>query len=479
MSKAVVSWEELAKHATQADCWVAIHGTVYDLTAFLKEHPGGAKVILREAGKDGTKAFDQIHPKDIISRMLSDDRRIGALTTAPAPVETSKKAEAATTSTVVQAYKKPPLAAILNLFDFEAVAEKVLTPQAWAYYSSAADDELTLAENRAAFQRILLRPRVMLNVGTVSTSTTLFGYPSALPFYITATALGKLGHPEGEAVLTRAAGTRGIIQMIPTLASCSLEELTDARVKPDQIQFFQLYVNPDRKRTEELVRTAEKRGCKALFITVDAPQLGRRERDMRMKFVDDLPDVQQDQSTVLDQGAARAISTFIDPTLSWSDLPWFRSITSLPIVLKGVQCAEDAVLAYKFGCSGVVLSNHGGRQLDTARSGIEILPEVMDALHAEKIDTNKFEVYVDGGVRRGTDIFKAIAMGAKAVGIGRPFLYAMSGYGQQGVERAIDLLRDELEMTMRLMGTTRIQDAVPRMVVADGLTSHIAATPRL
>ncbi|GAA5801057.1 hypothetical protein HPULCUR_006499 [Helicostylum pulchrum] len=240
-----------------------------------------------------------------------------------------------------------------------------------------------------------------------------------------------LGHPEGEVVLTKACKTRDIIQMIPTLASCSFDEIVNA-AGPDQAQWLQLYVNSDRQISEKFVRHAESRGMKGLFITADAPQLeltllkfpaGHREKDMRQKYSQEAPDEISRNSTevVRDQGAARAISNFIDPSLCWDDIAWFKSITNMPILIKGIQTAQDAVLAAKYGCKGIVLSNHGGRQLDFAPSAIEILAEVMDALKRENLDEG-FEVYIDGGIRRGSDIFKAIALGAKGVGIGRPFL---------------------------------------------------------
>ncbi|EEB95829.1 hypothetical protein MPER_05144, partial [Moniliophthora perniciosa FA553] len=259
-----------------------------------------------------------------------------------------------------------------------------------------------------------------------------------------ATALGKLGHPDGELNLTRAAGKHGVIQMIPTLASCSFDEIVDA-AKPDQPLFLQLYVNRDRELTKKYVQHAEARGVKALFITVDAPQLGRREKDMRMKFVGDdgTAKVQDGQSGIKkDQGVARAISSFIDPGLSWKDIPWFKSITKMAIVLKGVSTPEDALMAYDYGCQGIVLSNHGGRQLDTARSGLENLVDIVAALKTRGPWPNpNFSVFVDGGVRRASDALKAIALGASAVGIGRGFLYAFCSYGQDGVEKAIQILR--------------------------------------
>lgn len=310
---------------------------------------------------------------------------------------------------------------------------------AWAYYSSGADDEITLRENHNAFQRIWFRPKVLVDVTKVDFSTTMLGTKCSMPIYITATALGKLGHPEGECVLTRAAKTHDVIQMIPTLASCSFDEICDA-AEDGQCQWMQLYVNKDREIAKNIVQHAEKRGIKGLFITVDAPQLGRREKDMRSKYDEGAAKVQTDEGLVdRTQGAARAISSFIDPGLSWDDIDFFKSITKMPIILKGVQRSEDALKAVEYGLQGVLLSNHGGRQLEYARSGIEVLVEVMDALKKKGWE-KKLEVFVDGGVRRGTDVIKAICLGAKGVGIGRPFLYAMSAYGQQGVERAIQCI---------------------------------------
>jgi L-lactate dehydrogenase (cytochrome) len=304
----------------------------------------------------------------------------------------------------------------------------------------------------------------------------MLGTKTKAPFYVTATALGKLGNPEGEVCLTKASSSKGVIQMIPTLASCSFDEIVDAAT-PDQTQWLQLYVNSDRAITKKIVQYAEKRGCKGLFITVDAPQLGRREKDMRSKFEDKGSDVQaEDQGIDRSQGAARAISSFIDPGLCWDDIAWFKSITKMPIVLKGVQCVEDVLRAVQYEVQGVVLSNHGGRQLEFAPSSIEVLAEVMPALR--KLGWEKrLEVYVDGGIRRGTDIIKALCLGAKGVGIGRPFLYAMSAYGTKGVERAIDLLVDELEMNMRLIGCTSLDQLSESYVDTRALSSHIAPVP--
>lgn len=327
-----------------------------------------------------------------------------------------------------------------------------------------------MRENHSAFQRIWFRPRILVNVEKVDFSTTMLGTPTSIPFYVTATALGKLGHVEGEVVLTRASQKHDVIQMIPTLASCAFDEIVDA-AGPGQVQWLQLYVNKDRAITKRIVEHAEKRGCKGLFITVDAPQLGRREKDMRTKFTEQGSDIQSGQSTDTSQGAARAISSFIDPALSWADIPWFQSITKMPIVLKGVQRVEDVLKAVEAGVQGVVLSNHGGRQLEFSRSAIEVLAETMPVLRERGLE-NKIEVYVDGGVRRATDILKALCLGAKGVGIGRPFLYAMSAYGQDGVDRAMQLLKDEMEMGMRLIGATSVAELDTGLVDSRSLFNH-------
>lgn len=370
--------------------------------------------------------------------------------------------------------QKPLLSQCYNLMDFEAVARRIMKRTAWGYYSSAADDEITMRENHASFHRIWFRPQVLVDVENVDFSTTMLGTKTDIPFYVTATALGKLGNPEGEVVLTRAADKHNIIQMIPTLASCSFDEIMDA-ASDSQVQWLQLYVNKDRDITKKIVQHAEARGCKGLFITVDAPQLGRREKDMRSKFEDPGSNVQSGTSTDTSQGAARAISSFIDPSLKWSDIPWFQSITKMPIILKGVQRVEDVEKAIEAGVQGVVLSNHGGRQLDFARSGVEVLAETMPRLR-EKGLQNKIEIFVDGGIRRATDILKCLCLGATGVGIGRPFLYAMSAYGQDGVERAFQLLKEEMEMNMRLIGCTKVEDLHPGLLDVKGLFGHSNST---
>ncbi|KAK7432601.1 Cytochrome b2, mitochondrial precursor [Neonectria magnoliae] len=462
---------EVAEHNNAKSCWVIVHGKAYDVTEFLPEHPGGQKIILRYAGKDATEEYDPIHPPDTLDKYLDASKHMGPVDmgTVEQEVKEEDPDEIERQKAIAQ---KPLLSQCYNLLDFEAVARRVMKKGAWGYYSSAADDEITLRENHGAFHRIWFRPKILVDVENIDISTTMLGAKTSIPVYVTATALGKLGHPEGEVVLTRASAKHDVIQMIPTLASCSFDEILDAK-SGDQIQWLQLYVNKDREITKKIVQHAEKRGCKGLFITVDAPQLGRREKDMRSKFTDPGSKVQEGEETDNSQGAARAISSFIDPALCWADIPWFQSITSMPIIIKGVQRVEDVLLAVEHGCQGVVLSNHGGRQLEFARSAVEVLAETMPVLRERGLQ-DKIEVYIDGGIRRGTDVLKALCLGARGVGIGRPLLYAMSAYGQPGVERAMQLLKDELEMNMRLIGCNRIEDLHPGLLDIRSLFNHSA-----
>lgn len=448
---------EVAKHNTKKDCWVIIHGKAYDLTNFLAEHPGGSRIIMKFAGKVADSGFDMVHSTDIIDQWEPSPKCVGH-------VEGLDQVEE------VKEVFKPlvPLGQVLTTFDFEYLASKMMTPEGWDYYSSGADDEVTMRENHSVFSRIWLRPRVLVDVSSLDPSHTMMGTAVTLPMYITATALARLAHPEGEVAITKAAGKEGIIYMQPTLASATLDDMLAAK-SPGQDTWYQCYVNQDRKRTLDLILKAQKGGATCLALTVDAPQLGRREKDMRHKFVDVEPDVQSDTGVTRSEGTARAISAFIDPSLNWSDVKWFKEKTSMKIILKGIQTWEDAVIAHQHGVDAIVLSNHGGRQLDYAPSSVEILPEVMDALN--KMGST-MEVYVDGGIRRGTDIFKALALGATGVGVGRPIIYSLASHGQAGVERCIQLLRDEFICCMRLMGVTSVDQICRNHVNTRSLLDH-------
>ncbi|KAI8716148.1 hypothetical protein NCS52_00907800 [Fusarium sp. LHS14.1] len=447
---------EVAKHNNAKSCWLIIHNEVYDLTKFLPQHPGGRRVIMMHAGRDATQRFNLVHSKDILDKWLDPSQKLGA-------IDSSETVEAATPQEKEErenaTNKKPSLSQCLTIRDFEAVAHQTMRKESWEYYSTGSEDEFTLKENITAFQRIRFRPKVLVNVEQVDISTTLIGTKTTIPIYVSATASAKLGHPEGEVVLTRASNNHGIVQMIPLYSSCPIEEITDAKA-PDATQWFQIYVKKDRNATRKTVEKAERLGCKALCITVDNPHLGSRERVLRSHHeggtgnddeFEDVPAIELDPSLTT------------NASLAWEDIPWFQSITKMPIVIKGVQRVEDVLTAVRYGVNGVILSNHGGRQLEYAEAPIEVLAEVMPILRERGLD-QKIEVYMDGGVRRGTDVLKALCLGARGVGIGRPFLYAMAGYGQKGVEKAMRIFKDELERNMRLIGCNSIDELHPGLV---------------
>ena len=464
--------QEVAKHSKPDDCWVVINGYVYDLSDFIAVHPGGPAIIKANAGKDVSAIFNAFHASDVIEKFIPEKKRIGPLEGHMQPNHVSAPLATGETPEDIERKEElrqalPPLESLINLYDFEYLASQILSKQAWAYYSSGSEDEFSHRENHAAYHRIFFKPRVLVNVKEIDTSTKMLGHEVSVPFYVSATALVKLGNPqEGEKDIARGCGQGEFKcpQMISTFASCTLKETVEAAPADDQVQWLQLYVNTDRKTTDSLLKEAEELGLKAIFVTVDAPSLGRREKDMKLKFSSkDTPHNTKKPKMESKQGASRALSSFIDPSLTWDDVIDLKSKTSLPIVVKGVQCTEDVLKAAEIGVSGVVLSNHGGRQLDFSRAPIEVLAETMPVLKERHLD-DKLEIFIDGGVRRGTDILKALCLGAKGVGLGRPFLYANSCYGKDGVEKAINMLTEELQYSMRLLGVNSIKELRPELL---------------
>jgi isopentenyl diphosphate isomerase/L-lactate dehydrogenase-like FMN-dependent dehydrogenase len=323
---------------------------------------------------------------------------------------------------------------LLNVFDYEALAQARMEPAAWDYYQSGVGDEVTLRANRSAFERIRLRPRVLVDVNTCDMRTTLLGTTVSIPILIAPTGFHCLAHPEGECVTAQAAGNVNTLMVASSSATRSLEDIARAASGP---LWFQLYFY-GRKNAESLVQRAEVVGYRALVITVDAPRWGRKERAMRSSF--SLP------SHLVEANFSGEEDVDEYAAITWEGLDWLRSLTALPIILKGILTAEDAVLAIEHGVDGIVVSNHGGRQLDSVPASIEALPEVVEAAGG------RCEIYLDGGIRRGTDILKALALGARAVLIGRPILWGLAANGLEGVSHVLELLRAELELAMALAG---------------------------
>lgn len=424
--------------------------------------------------------YDTVHGPELVAETLPPEKCLGSvkpdsLVEENSLVEEKATAQEATKGKPPPPAKWPPLGSIVNVDDFEKVAQSYLTATGWAYYSSGAEDELSLQDTRRLFRRITFRPRVLRRVEPVSPATHILGLPSSLPFYISPTGLGRYAHPDAEPILARAAGKAGIIYCMPT--AISHEGVFGARVRADQPLFLQLYANRERAKSEALVRRAEALGAAAVFLTVDSPVLGRRERDDRVKVAEG------EDLLVSAAGVAKTSSRgLLNPLLTWEDVDWLRGLTRLPLVVKGVQTVEDAVLAYDRGVRGVVLSNHGGRSLDTAQAPLLTLLEIRR--HAPHLLARgaraRFQVFVDGGVRRGTDVLKALALGASAVGIGRPFLYALTAeYGEAGVARLIDMLRAEIETGMALLGAASLDDLVPEMINSERAENEMSRRVKL
>ena len=340
---------------------------------------------------------------------------------------------------------------LLNIGDFERVAQERLDPGAYGYYAGGAGDEVTLRANVEAFARWELRPRVLVDVSEVTTATTVLGEEIALPLLVAPTAFHRLASPDGELATARAAAAAGTVMCLSTLSSVPPAELSAAA--PEAIKWFQLYWSRDRGFTAELVASVAEAGFRAVVLTVDFPVAGRRERDLRNAFrlPDDLP-APNLPVTLARQDFHAALGHIVDTSLTWRDLEWLRSTSALPLIVKGVLTAEDALLAAEHGAAGIVVSNHGGRQLDGVPATLDVLPEVVEAA-GERV-----EVLLDGGIRRGTDVLKALALGARATLAGRAILWGLAVGGQDGVERVLALLRNEIASGLMLLGCPRPED---------------------
>ncbi|PWY85998.1 hypothetical protein BO70DRAFT_333933 [Aspergillus heteromorphus CBS 117.55] len=461
--------EEVEKHSTRESCWVAIHGSVYDVTDFIDSHPGGAHVILRCAGKDATADFDSVHDKELLLQALAPSTVKGIIQ----PDTLAQSTRTHPQVSVEGSKAPPPLASLINLHDFEKVAQEYLPPHAWAYYFSGADDEISKREGQKAYQKVSLRPRILRSIRSVDTTTSILGKPVSLPVYMSPTGIAKFAHPDGECALAVAAGHEGLAQVLANSSSMTIEAVQAARATPNQPLFQQLYVNKDIEKSEELVRRAERAGASGIWVTVDSPVVGKREMDERLNL-----EVQTKDSSEKGQGVAKIMASSISPFIDWDILTWLRGITSLPVVVKGIQCVEDAVLAYQHGVQGIVLSNHGGRSQDTAQPPLVTLLEIRR--YAPFLIGSKMQIFIDGGIRRGTDVLKAIALGATAVGLGRPFLFSLvAGYGAEGTRRAINILRQEIEANMVFLGVTQLSELGPHLVNSMRLERDVVGSVKL
>ena len=370
---------------------------------------------------------------------------------------------------------------VANVEDLRSLAKRRLPAGVFDYIDGGAEDEITLRNNVEAYRKVAFKPRVLRDMTHIDTSTSLFGRRLAFPLVLAPTGFTRIAHSEGELAVVRAATRAGIPFTLSTMATRSIEECASV-AESDTRLWFQIYTWRDRSVVKNLVERAEAAGFEAVCLTVDTAVLGRRERDVRRGFtlppevglgtiIDGMKNpgwtwdflkadpirfanvegiTAIDGSTAVD--LAEHMKSQFDPGLSWSDVEWLRSIWKGPILIKGIQTVEDALIAVESGVEAIAISNHGGRQLDGAPAPFDLLPEVAEAVQ------NRLEIICDGGVRRGSDIVKAVSLGAKTVMAGRPYLYALGACGERGVDHVLDLLQEGVERTMALTGVASVED---------------------
>lgn len=453
----------VAKHSTPKSCWVVLYGNVYDVTDFLPQHPGGARIILQLAGKDATDEYDPVHPPGTLEEHLSPSAKLGSVDPSTAPAE-----EKSPDSDKQRSEGEPAhLDTLLNLDDFEEAATRRISRKAWAYYFSAGDDLISKKLNNTVYQSILLRPRMFVDCTKCDTTTTILGHRLEVPFYASPAAMARLAHPDGERGIAQACASFGALQIISHNASMTPEQIVEGAPE-GQIFGWQLYVQQDRSKSEVMLARINKLpAIKFICLTLDAPVPGKREHDERSKTIGAIlpvrSKVQSDGDNKTEDSGPIGKSLFFGTAadLTWErTLPWLAKHTSLPIVIKGIQTHEDAFLATRYypQIQAIILSNHGGRAVDTAPPAIHTLLEIRK--YCPEV-FRRTEVWIDGGIRRGTDIVKALCLGARVVGLGRAPLWGLGAGGKEGVERTWEIVKDETETCMRLLGASKVSDLGP------------------
>ncbi|SCU79157.1 LANO_0A05270g1_1 [Lachancea nothofagi CBS 11611] len=444
-------------HNQVDDCWIVLDGEVYDVTNFLQMHPGGVGRIMEVAGGDATRKFYSVHSGSTLDKMKDQLVHVGKLKGKFTEVISEEEIRISE-----QRKKLPPLSRIFNLSDFESIAREILPRSTFAYYATGASDEFSIRENHYAYGRVFFRPKVLQDIAyDVDTSTEFLGAKVNLPVYISAFAGSKMAHPLAELNLQAAAEKANVMQMVPKQSSYSIEEFFE-HVPDNQNHWYQYHFDDVEQLNNVgiLIKELESQPTvKGLFLNVDLRDIGNREKDTRQRSVDTT--TSKDLSSIVTKNMSYAKFT-------WKDVDKIMASTQLPIALKGIQRGEDVVSAAERGVKAVVLSNHGGRQLDFSRPPLEVLAEAKQMLKEKGLE-DKIEIYLDGGVRRGSDVVKALCMGAKGVGLGRPFLYAMAGYGEPGITHLLEILEGEIKNNMRLLGVERISDLNESLVDVNSL----------
>ncbi|KAK3937022.1 L-lactate dehydrogenase [Diplogelasinospora grovesii] len=477
-----VSTSELSSHNNENSAWLAVNGTVWDVSGFAAAHPGGREVIEEYFGRDASSVYNEFHGPGLIAKQLGESKRIGNLepVSVPAVPAEPESAPAPSTTNVQPPPEaqegKPTLESIVNLHDFEAAGKHTLSGRALAYVPGYTCDGVTFAGNQDFYRRIYLRPRVLRNVSTCDMSRSIFGRRFNLPFFSAPAASIKLIHPDGECALAAGTSAAGGSMVVPTLSSFTIDEIVDSLPKGHPF-FFQLYFWQDRTLARKLLEDVARLKPVAIMVTVDLPVFSKRESyeryELKMAAAAQRKRTgkmtREGQEKARESGNGRAIAS----DLTWDELKWIKEVTGgIPVVVKGIQSAADAKKALEYGCDGIYISNHGGRAVDSAYPTILTLLEIQ-AQCPEVL--GKMEVFIDGGIRRGTDVLKAICLGASGVCVGRPMFYA-AGFGVKGVQKAVKILADELQSAMQLCGITSLDQAHPGLLNTTELDPYVYRT---
>jgi 4-hydroxymandelate oxidase len=381
------------------------------------------------------KELMSINRRNVLTASLASAAAVGLSAKDAASAQADTPAERDPTDTPL-----PPV----SLYDYEVAAKRILSGPAWEYFNGGSADEITLRRNRQALDLLQLKPKVLVDVTSIDTSRTLLGHNMAHPIILAPTSSHLLAHPDAEVATARGAASAKAIMVASTVSNRSVEDICHVASEP---VWFQLYVEDDRSAVKALIERAESAGCKALCITVDNPLAYARNREERVRAQAPMLPFPNLGITAAPGGRGRSRRHF-----NWKDLGWIQSFAKTPIVLKGIMNPDDADEAVRHGVAAIIVSNHGGRVLDTEPATIEVLPAVVDRV------AGRIPVLFDSGIRRGTDIVKGLAYGASAVLIGRPYIYGLSVSGADGVRSVIDILRAELEGAMAMTGRTRLDD---------------------
>lgn len=471
-----ITVDQVQRHSSLSDAWLVVHGGVYDVTSYLDSHPGGKALLLKYAGKDATQAFMTAHSTSVLCQLPQNSYKgtLALATNQDGSIDDEahkrlvshsdarlREVQQQQNEQVSLARRRlPRLKDIVNLQDMQDAALTVLPPLAAAFYAGGSDTEASMQANHLAFSRYYFNPRVLRRVDAVDTSVTLFGKRYPLPIMGSAVGNTHMVGSDCDWHLTKGLAQCRLPHMVSTFAATPILDLQQ-RAKKEKMgvdHFLQLYVQRDHATSARLVRQAVENGAHAVCVTVDVAQIGNREKDRRIRAKDQpAPDWAEDESrwiheqdaadaVQVDQdglqetgmsarGSAATATSGMDRDLNWDDIAWFRDAAGgKPVVLKGIQSVQDALLAVDAGVQGIVLSNHGGRQLDYARPPMDLLYELR---HHHRHVFDKLDVFIDGGIRRGTDILKALCLGAKAVALGRPLVFAEAAYRHLGVIKAI------------------------------------------